>query len=87
MKTKNFIISEIIALALTGFGYFMASSDFFRVLLGNYMPKCPEGFACIQIMHDYSVSYGYLLVEVGMLIFVAVLIVFTTNKIIKHVKS
>lgn len=48
MKIKSFIISEIVALALIGFGYFMASSDFLgcywvitclNVLWGQLVPR------------------------------------------------
>lgn len=57
------------------------------MLLGDYMPKCSMGSACTTVMRNYSELYGYLLIKVGMLMFVIVLVVFMINKIIEHVKS
>ena len=89
MKTKNFIIGEIIALVLCLFGFFMRSSDFFRELLGYYAPGCSSsvpGVGCPLILSYHSEFYGKLLESIGFFLFFILLAIFIISKIIKIFK-
>ena len=80
---KRFIITEVVAVALMILGYLMAVLDFFGALFGNYMPKCAEGFVCIQVIRPLSVVYGKVLFIVGAFVFILFLVRFLIKKI-KH---